>query len=634
MNAAGAHEQAAALRASLAAAWDLAAGQLDAWLADGGVAAPLSAPESLARIAHRFGLDAAEQAALWLAGAWAWRGGSEPLDRATAQRWIAATTGRRDAAALGPADALRRWRLLEVDAGLLSLDERMRGYLEGRNFLELRLDALLRPVEPPAAEVLDTDAVAAVTQAWSTGGAASPASRPLVEISGAGAPERRAHAAAACAALGLRLYAVAAHDLPAAAAERDAFARLWERESMLLDAVLFVDAAGADAAVARTLHGVLDTLEALVVVGHDAPAAALAERNRPLRRVALPEAGSGWQRARWRAALAQAGLPEPLPAALHDAVDRAAEQFRLDAAALAAAAQAAASTPDAPQAAERLWQVARSQSRAAMDGLAQRIDSRAGWVDLVLPAAAEEQLQAIANQMRQRHRVHGSWGFGAGSPRGQGVAVLFSGASGTGKTLAAEVLANALALDLYRIDLAQLVSKYIGETEKNLARVFAAGEASGTVLLFDEADALFGKRSEVRDSHDRYANIEVSYLLQRLENHRGLAILTTNLRQAIDAAFLRRLRFVVPFPFPDEAARLRIWQQVLPPALPRGELRWAALARVNASGAQIRNIALGAAFLAAGEGVPLGMAHLRRAAEAEFVKSERVLVRGELEAWT
>src|SRR5262249_9566024 len=182
--------------------------------------------------------------------------------------------------------------------------------------------------------------------------------------------------------------------------------------------------------------------------------------------------------------------------------------------------------------------------------------------------------------------------------RGLGISALFAGPSGTGKTMAAEVLAADLELDLYRIDLSQIVNKYIGETEKNLRRVFDAAEAGGAVLLFDEADALFGKRSEVKDSHDRYANIEVSYLLQRMESYRGLAILTTNIKPALDEAFLRRLRFIVQFPFPDAAHRAEMWRRAYPHRTPVGTLDFTRLARFSIAGGHIRNIALHAAFFA------------------------------------
>jgi SpoVK/Ycf46/Vps4 family AAA+-type ATPase len=211
--------------------------------------------------------------------------------------------------------------------------------------------------------------------------------------------------------------------------------------------------------------------------------------------------------------------------------------------------------------------------------------------------------------------------------------VLFHGPSGTGKTLAAEVLAAELGLDLYRIDLSQVVDKYIGETEKNLRRLFDAADAGGAVLLFDEADALFGRRSEVKDSHDRHANIEVGYLLQRLESYRGLAILTTNLRDALDGAFLRRLRFVVEFPFPDAAQRRELWRRTFPPGTPTEGLDWERLARLGVAGGHIRNIALGAAFLAADANEPVRMAHVQRAARAEYTKLKKPCTELEGAGW-
>jgi SpoVK/Ycf46/Vps4 family AAA+-type ATPase len=230
--------------------------------------------------------------------------------------------------------------------------------------------------------------------------------------------------------------------------------------------------------------------------------------------------------------------------------------------------------------------------------------------------------------------VHGDWGFAAKGERGLGISALFAGASGTGKTMAAEVLANELRLDLYRIDLSQVVSKYIGETEKNLRRVFDAADDGGAVLLFDEADALFGKRSEVKDSHDRYANIEVSYLLQRMEAYRGLAILTTNLKSAVDSAFLRRLRFVIEFPFPDATHRAEIWRRIFPAETPTKDLDVARLARLSIPGGNIRNIALQAAFLAADAGGSVTMTHLARAARSEYAKLEKPLTEAEIGGWS
>jgi len=252
----------------------------------------------------------------------------------------------------------------------------------------------------------------------------------------------------------------------------------------------------------------------------------------------------------------------------------------------------------------------------------------------VLPEAQLRTLGQIAAHVRHRLTVHHDWGFADKSAAGLGIASLFWGDSGTGKTLAAEVLAGTLGLPLYRIDLSAVVSKYIGETEKNLARLFDAAEDAGAILLFDEADALFGKRSDVKDSHDRYANIEVSYLLQRMEAYSGLAILTTNHKATLDAAFLRRLRFVVHFPFPDQAQREGIWRTIFPAGVPRAGLDYARLARLDVAGGTIRNIALSAAFLAAEAGTPVRMAELLAAAHLEAAKRDKPYSDAETRGWT
>ena len=215
-----------------------------------------------------------------------------------------------------------------------------------------------------------------------------------------------------------------------------------------------------------------------------------------------------------------------------------------------------------------------------------------------------------------------------------GISALFSGVSGTGKTMSAEVLAKELQLDLYRIDLSAVVSKYIGETEKNLRRVFDAAEAGATILLFDEADSLFGKRSDVKDSHDRYANMEVGYLLQRMEAYQGLAILTTNLKDSLDNAFLRRIRFLVKYTFPDASQREEIWRRIFPKNTPTEGLDFAKLARLNVAGGNIRNIALNAAFIAAEAGEFVQMKHIKAAAQTEYVKLERTLTDAEVRGWT
>jgi SpoVK/Ycf46/Vps4 family AAA+-type ATPase len=230
-------------------------------------------------------------------------------------------------------------------------------------------------------------------------------------------------------------------------------------------------------------------------------------------------------------------------------------------------------------------------------------------------------------------RVHAHWGFGARSGRGLGLSALFYGDSGTGKTMAAEVIANEARLDLWRVDISRVLDKYIGETEKNLRRIFSAAEGSGAILLFDEADALFQKRSEVKDSVDRFANVEVAYLLQQMEAYSGLAILTTNLHRSLDSAFKRRIRFFVEFPFPRAEQRAMIWTRAFPPDAPTEGLNPTRLAQLSVAGGHIRNIALNAAFLAASEGRPIGMHQLLRAARSEYAKLERLMMESEVDGW-
>jgi hypothetical protein len=325
---------------------------------------------------------------------------------------------------------------------------------------------------------------------------------------------------------------------------------------------------------------------------------------------------------------------EPVLAHMNGGLDRIMGQFDLSAAGIRAAThgviQEHGHNGDLT---DVLWENSRGIARPRLEDLAQRIEPAANWGDLVLPEQQLAILHEISMHVRHRATVYERWGFASKGSRGLGISALFSGQSGTGKTTAAEVLANEQRLDLYRIDLSSIVSKYIGETEKNLRRVFDAADDGGAILLFDEADALFGKRTEVKDSHDRYANIEVSYLLQRMESYRGLSILTTNLKSALDSAFMRRIRFVVTFPFPDAAQRAEIWRRIFPDDLPTRGLDFDRLGRLSVSGGSIRNIAVNAAFIAAERGEPLQMEHILTAARTEYAKLEKTLTEGEIAGW-
>jgi SpoVK/Ycf46/Vps4 family AAA+-type ATPase len=274
---------------------------------------------------------------------------------------------------------------------------------------------------------------------------------------------------------------------------------------------------------------------------------------------------------------------------------------------------------------------ARSQNGAGLERLARRIEPRVGWRDLVLPDPVLARLRELAARARHRDIVLDEWRLGRRALGGRGITGLFAGDSGTGKTMSAEVVAGDLGLDLYVIDLSTVVDKYIGETEKNLDRIFVEAEGVNGVLLFDEADALFGKRSEVKDARDRYANVEVAYLLQRMELFDGIAILTTNLRANVDEAFTRRLDVVVDFPTPEADDRLHLWKQFLGVGLPvAGDVDVDFLAEsFELSGGNIRNIALTAAYLAADGDRAVSMADLVVGTEREYRKLGRLCVESE-----
>ncbi|MFN0085521.1 MAG: ATP-binding protein [Blastocatellia bacterium] len=280
---------------------------------------------------------------------------------------------------------------------------------------------------------------------------------------------------------------------------------------------------------------------------------------------------------------------------------------------------------------EDLYRACRSQSTTNLANLAQKITPLFTWNDIVLPQDTLRHLKEICLHVKHRQQVFTEWNFNRKISLGRGISALFAGPPGTGKTMAAEIIANDLGLDLFKIDLSTVVSKYIGETEKNLNRIFQEAEQSNAILFFDEADALFGKRSEVKDAHDRYANIEVNYLLQKMEEYEGIVIMASNFQKNIDEAFTRRLRFIVEIPFPDRHYRARIWRNIFPAEMPRGQdIEFDFLAgKFEISGGHIKNIALSAAFLAVENSGVVGMKHIIRAAKREFQKMGRLYVKSD-----
>jgi hypothetical protein len=540
--------------------------------------------------------------------------------------------------ALSPQSALRHWRLVEVGAGPsltaspLRIDERILHDLVGVEARDERLAGFVEPVSDVSDLVGSHREIAErIAATWSR--TAGTPEFPVVQLCGEEARGKRSVAAAACRMLDLELHVLRAEALPTAAGELSDLVRLWEREAMLGRSALLLDCDEVEPTDVAREGAILWWIES----AHGAVFLSTRQRRRPrqgpLLTFDVEKPTPAEQKAVWRTALG------PAAQSLNGQVDLLVSQFNLSAPTIHAAYAGALGrlageeTPEPKVFGAALWDTCRLQARPRLEDLAQRIPPAAGWDDLILPVSQVKVLREVLEQVQHRTRVYEAWGFAAKSARGLGITALFAGTSGTGKTLAAEVLASELRLDLYRIDLSAVVSKYIGETEKNLRRVFDAAEEGGAILLFDEADALFGKRSEVKDSHDRHANIEVSYLLQRMESYRGLAILTTNLKDSLDGAFVRRLRFIVEFPFPDAGQRAEIWRRVFPEEMPTDGVDAEKLARVNLAGGSIRNVAVNAAFLAAAEGEPLRMKHLLTAVRGEYAKNNKPLPESEVRGW-
>jgi AAA+ superfamily predicted ATPase len=560
-------------------------------------------------------------------------GVSEPtfslaLARLPGAHWSAISAG-------GP---LRRWRFVEVrsDAALttspLAIDERVLDYLLGVDYADGRLASVVHePADAPPLVPSHAALASRVEALWSTPPASGQTM--VVELCGVDTPALVEIAAAACKHAGMRLKVAPVQRLPRGTDELETFIRLWEREAALTGTALLVDCAAdveLDREVEAAVERIVGEVDGLVLI------ATRQRRTAPLRHplysVDVVHPTEAEQIDLWCESVGDVaeGL-RPQIAGLAAHFDLAARDIR--SAVLEASLSAPVSARDASLE-PSLWQVCRTRARSDLATLARRLEPRSAWGDLVSTETAREALESIVRQVRHRSLVYRDWGFDQRSSRGRGISALFAGPSGTGKTMAAEILAAELQLDLFAIDLSATVSKYIGETEKNLSTVFDRAEASGAILLFDEADALFGRRSEVKDAHDRYANIEVSYLLQRMESYRGIAVLTSNMKEALDAAFLRRIGFIVEFPFPDRRMRVELWRGAFPDPTPTRGLDLELLSQLHLSGGSIRNIAVAAAFLAADNGGAVTMDHIRRAARLDYAKADRHISPDELKGWS
>ncbi|MEM9578071.1 MAG: ATP-binding protein [Pseudomonadota bacterium] len=521
--------------------------------------------------------------------------------------------------AVAPSGPLRHWRLVTVagtetlTSAPLYLDERILHYIAGID----EMDAGLRPavtalVVPRLMAAAHDKAVHEAVSFFRS----ERADRPMVMLSGDDAEAQADVAAAIARGLDLAGWSLHSDAIPTDPHDRAALAICLTREAVLSGALFLLDGTSAQT------QDLADRLLAPVVIQN----ARAHSGTRPALNLRIERPDAPGQRALWTMALGRQAV------AHRQWINDIGNRHRLSARQVERVAAQLVHRNVAAARQELSVQTALSDSGPS--ALIRKIDPRAEISDLILPETQLRMLEQISTHLKHQTQVFEEWGFGAKTARGRGIAALFWGGSGTGKSMAAEVIARDQDRDLYRIDLSAVVDKYIGETEKNLRRVFDVGQQTGAVLLFDEADALFGKRSEVKDSHDRYANIGVSYLLSRIEDYSGLAVLTTNHKSALDPAFLRRLRFVVQFPFPDAQERARIWQAVLPAQLPQTEgIDVQMLARLSVPGGVIRNIALSAAFLAAEANAPLSMAHLFRAAHLDAIKRDVALSETETRGW-
>jgi SpoVK/Ycf46/Vps4 family AAA+-type ATPase len=520
-----------------------------------------------------------------------------------------------------------------MPARQIRLDEGVVNLLLGGKGLDRRLASCCALVEPDRslADVPINDDLKRALQVL----IAEPERQPFkLHFRGPLGTGKRETAEALAAGLGLQLLAVDIEELQAISPNFDDGLKLVFREARFRRALTYLEnfefLTGEARAVfyRRFLKAVNEDSSLTLLAG--AESLGLTTK---IHEVVFPVPSFAQRRTCWHEQLRQHGIAldeatlDALASGFHlsygeivTAISRAIDQAQWRAAGQTEAAPAGAlkSSPTA----QDLFACARARLSHNLGQFARKIDPKYDWSDLVLPTDQLSQLREMCARHKHQHLVYDKWEFGKKLSLGKGINALYSGHPGTGKTMAAEIIANELTLDLYKIDLSQVISKYIGETEKSLNRIFKEAQAGSAILFFDEADAIFGKRTEVKDSHDRYANIEVSYLLQKMEEYDGIAILATNLRQNIDVAFLRRMQFIVEFPFPDEEHRKRIWEVVFPREAPiAGDVDFDMLARsIRLAGANLKSIGLAAAFSAAGDGGVIQQQHVIRAARREFQK--------------
>jgi SpoVK/Ycf46/Vps4 family AAA+-type ATPase len=550
--------------------------------------------------------------------------------------------------ALAPDGTLRHWKLIDLGSGStflntpLHIDERILHYIRGIQTTDPLLAGLTElPQQTQALIPSHQNLADRIKALWQL--SSSQEISPIIQLCGSEIEDKIDIAQVVCQSFERQVNLLSCDRIPLNPKDLTSFIRRLDRECLLEYRALLLncdDMELSDSEQRAALNQFIEEFTGFIIVTTRAPLQGL---KRQMIRFDIPKPDPQEQFITWQTSVAELkaqlngqGTLIPDSEQLSQDLQELTSQFYLSTATIRSACTASMgqlTTQSTPSFKQALWESCRVQARPSLDELAERIESKLSWDDLVLPPLQKGILEEISAHVRQKATVYENWGFAAKNRRGLGITALFSGPSGTGKTLAAGVLANELNLDLYKIELSSVVSKYIGETEKNLQKIFDAAESGGTILLFDEADSIFGKRSEVSDSKDRNANLEVSYLLQRMESYSGLAILTTNLQSNLDAAFMRRLRFVTQFSFPDATHRAKIWQRIFPLKTPTQELDFEKLAQLNTAGGNIRIIALNAAFMAADAGEAVQMKHILKATQTEYEKLGKSLTSVEVAGW-
>ncbi len=544
---------------------------------------------------------------------------------------------------------LQYWQLIEISPGItltqspLKIDPYILCYLLGESDIDHQLIDKVKLLQedlngdlalPPSHQELAQN----IAPFWIESNPTSPP--PIVELCKSDLTTKRRIAAQISNLFGSSLYRLSVSVLPNTPAEVHQMRRRWERHAILTNSILFLECDSLNFADALTLSLTSQLISELHTPLIISSQQRLSIEEEPITTFEVPKLSAREQENLWQTYLGETAQQ------LNGEVSRLVGEFHLNQMAIKSVSTQTLNQlkpsrdkwadsdfseaeinllinnikPSPEEIFRTLWKNCIIQSRNHLDKFAQRIETKLNRSDLILPKDQMKQIDQIIIHAKQQASVYRDWGFEELGERGKGIVVLFHGQSGTGKTTAAEIIAKEVQMDLYRIDLSQAISKYIGETEKNFAQIFDAAAGGGAVLLFDEADAFFGKRGEIKEARDRYANQGVSYLLTRLETYRGLVILTTNLKESIDRAFERRMRFIVNFPFPVDQDREKIWRQVFPKKTPTEGLDFKELSKLSVSGAVIRNIALGAALLAADGGENINMKYIKDAADIEIDK--------------